>query len=68
MKYDPIPLPREHNELVMSIIMSTGMSKESVSSMSRCWGYLGVMFLSDISTADGIYLEQFTFDPKKNST
>jgi len=68
MKYDPIPLPREHDVLVMMIIMSTGMSQQWVSSLNRCWGYLGVLFLSDMSIADGNYLEQFTFDPHKNST
>ena len=68
MRYDPILSPREHDELVMNIIMATGMSKAWKASMNRCRGYLGVMFLSDMSTADGKYLEQFTFDPKENST
>jgi hypothetical protein len=68
MKYDIIPLPREHDVLVVTIIMSTGMSQQWVSSMNRCRGYLGVLFLSDMSTADGNYLEQFTFDPHENST
>jgi hypothetical protein len=52
----------------MNIIMLTGMSKAWKASMNRCRGYLGVMFLSDMSTADGKYLKQFTFDPKENST
>ncbi len=68
MKYDLIPLPREQDELVMSIIMLTGMSKEAKSSMNRCRGYLGVLFLLVLSTADGRHLEQFTLDPKENST
>jgi hypothetical protein len=53
---------------VMNIIMSTGMSKAWKLSMNRCRGYLGVIFLSDMSTADGKHLEQFTFDTKENST
>ena len=52
----------------MNIIMATGMSKAWKANINRCRGYLGVMFLSDMSTADGKYLEQFTFDPKENST
>jgi hypothetical protein len=68
MKYDPIPSPREYDELVMNIIMSTGKSKAWKASMNRCRGYLGIMFLSDMSTADSKHLEQFTFDHRENST
>ena len=32
---------------------------ESLKSLSRVRGYLGVMFLSDITTADGKHIEQF---------
>ena len=68
MKYDTIPFPRQHDKLVMEILMSTGMSKKGLSSLNRCRGYLGVMFLSDMCTADGKYLEQFVFDPEENTT
>ena len=57
MNYKQIPLPREHDKLIMNICMATSISKADMCSMNRCWGFLGVLFLSDMCTADGKYLE-----------
>ena len=66
MKYDKIPIPREHDQIIMQIIHATGMSKAAERSMNRCRVHLGAIFLSDITTADGRYLEQSTFNIKQN--
>ena len=47
----------------MEYAMSMGLDKEDLLSMSRVKGKLGVIFLSDMTTADGKHLEVFTFDP-----
>ena len=52
----------------MDIIIAAGMTKAEVCSLNRCRGFLGVIFLSDMSTADGKYLEKFVRDPQKNIT
>ena len=66
MKYDPIPIPREQDLAIMQIIHATGMSKSAEKSMNRCRVHIGAIFLSDLSSADGKYLEQFTFNIKQN--
>ena len=66
MKYDPIQFPREHDQVIMTIIHATGLSKSAEKSMNRCRVHIGAIFLLDLSTADGKYLEQFTFNVKEN--
>ena len=68
MKNEEIPYPRERDKVVMGIIIAAGMAKAEVRSLNRCRGFLGVIFLSDMSTADGKYLEKFVRDPQKNIT
>ena len=40
--------------------------KAAVQSLNRCRIYLGALFLSDIATADGKYLEQLTLEQTSN--
>jgi len=49
-------------------IVAENLTRAEIRSLNRCRGYLGVIFLSDMATADGKYLEQFVFDPQENST
>ena len=49
----------------MEYAMSMGLDKEDLLSVSRVKCKLGVIFLSDMTTADGKHLETFTFDPKE---
>jgi hypothetical protein len=49
----------------MEIFFTKDLSPATSSSLSRCRGFLKAIFLSDISTADGRYLEQFVFKPEK---
>ena len=62
LKYDELPLPRRGDVVVMEYAMSMGLDKEDLLSISRVKGKLGVIFLSDMTTADGRHLEQFAID------
>ena len=59
LRYTPIPLPRRRDYLIMNYAMSKGATKKDLSSMSRVRGLLCAIFVSDIVTADGKYLEEF---------
>ena len=47
----------------MEIILGKVSSSGEIQSISRCRGSLQCIFLSDLVTADGKYLECFVFDP-----
>jgi hypothetical protein len=63
MRYHCLPLPRERDQVIMEIILDGGFSTEEIKSLSRCRGMLQCIFLSDLVTADGRFLESFVFDP-----
>ena len=64
MAYSSIAPPRERDLVLMDIIASRDLDRETVLSLNRCRVYLEeAIFLSDISTADGKYLEDFVFNP-----
>ena len=65
LKYNELPLPRRGDVVVMEYAMSMGLDKEDFLSMSRVKGKVGVIFLSDMTTADGNHLEAFALDPKE---
>jgi hypothetical protein len=67
LKYDKLPTPRRGDVVIMELAMETGLEKEELMSMSRVKGKLGVIFLSDITTADGKYLEDFACNPQESS-
>ena len=52
----------------MDIIVAKKLNSAEICSLNRCRGFLGVIFLSDMATADGKYLEKFVFDPQENIT
>jgi hypothetical protein len=62
MERQPIPLPRERDQVVMELIVGKALAKHTIQSLSQCQGALEVIFLSDMTTADRRYLEQFVFD------
>ena len=47
----------------MELILGKVLDRKTIRSLSRCRGSLEIIFLSDMTTADGQYLEQFVFDP-----
>ncbi len=63
MAYPSIPLPRERDQVLMEIFHSLDLNQEIMLSLSRCQVSLESIFLSDITTADGRYLEDFVFNP-----
>jgi hypothetical protein len=68
MKFEEIPFPREKDILVMELIMERILSATAIQSLNRCRCYLSALFLSDITTADGKYLEQLAMIPCENGT
>jgi hypothetical protein len=63
MECQPIPLPRERDQVIMELIVGKALAKHTIWSLSQCQGALEVIFLLDMRKADGRYLEQFVFDP-----
>ena len=59
LTYTTIPLPQTGDYLIMEYAMSKGATKEDLLSISRVRGLLCAIFISDIVTADGKYLEEF---------
>ncbi len=58
LEYPTIPNPRERDQVVMELIFGKVTDKKTIRSLSRCRGSLEIIFLSDMATADGRYLEQ----------
>ena len=65
LKYSELPLPRRGDVVVMEYAMSMDLDREDILSMSRVKGKLGIIFLSDMMTADDKHLEFFALDPKE---
>jgi len=63
MECATIPIPRERDQVVMELIFGKVTDKRTIRSLIRCRGSLEIIFLSDMTTADGRYLEQFVFNP-----
>ena len=53
IEFDEIPFPRVHDVLVMSVLQEWTVNKEKLQRLNRCRCYLNVLFLSDITLADG---------------
>ncbi len=63
MAYPPIPFPRERDQVIVEIIFSHDLTFNMVKSLNRCRGAPETIFPSDITTADGRYLEHFICNP-----
>jgi len=63
MECATIPSPRERDQVAMELILEKVLNKKMIRSLSRCRGSLEIIFLSDMTTANGPYLEQFVFNP-----
>ncbi len=53
MDFTTIPLPRERDQVLMEIFFAEDLSPDTIRSLGRCRGTLEVIFLSDVTTADG---------------
>jgi hypothetical protein len=63
MKYPTILYPRERDQVIMELALGRASSPSEIASINRCQGMLQCIFLSDVVTADGRYLESFVFGP-----
>jgi hypothetical protein len=63
MAYPNIAFPWERDQVIMEIFLSANLSPEAIRSLGRCRVLLESIFLSDLTTADGKYLEDFVFIP-----
>ncbi len=63
MKYPTLPFLQERDQVIIEIILDNVSSMAEIQSLSQCWGMLQCIFLSDLVTADGRYLESFVFNP-----
>ena len=52
-----IPFPRERDQVIMEIVLERTSATAEIQSLNRCRGMLQCIFLSDLVTADGRYLE-----------
>jgi hypothetical protein len=68
MEFSIMSLPRERDQVLMEIFFVEVHSLETIRSLGRCRGALEDIILSDITTADGRYLEKFVFDPGSKNT
>ena len=59
LRYDEMTFPRRRDRIVMEMAMEMISDKNVLESIARVRGFLNVIFLSDIVTADGKFLEQF---------
>jgi hypothetical protein len=57
MNYPTVPHPRKWDQVIMEIIQTRDLTQECIQSLNRCRGKLEAIFLLDITTADGHYLE-----------
>ena len=63
MAYPSIASPRERDQVLMEIFHSLDLSQETMLSLSWCQVSMESIFLSDITTTDSRYLEDFVFNP-----
>jgi hypothetical protein len=63
MKFPTIAPPQESNKVIMDIVFEHHLNTIKVARLNRCRVSLQAIFLSDITTADGKYLEDFVFNP-----
>jgi hypothetical protein len=61
MAYPIIAIPRERDQVVMERFFSESLDAPTIRSLCRCRVALEVLFLSNITTSDGRYLEEFVF-------
>ena len=58
LQYKRQPLPRLNDSTIMSTLMKHNIQENILLWMNRCRNYLNVLFLSEICTADGKYIDR----------
>ncbi len=62
MAYPTISFPCKCNQVIVEIILSHDLNPTAIRGLNRCRVEMEPLFLLDIATADGKYLEHFVFD------
>jgi hypothetical protein len=62
MSYPMTLPPHERDQVIIEVIFSHDLDATTIKGLNRCRGSLEALFLSDITMADGEYLEHFAFD------
>lgn len=57
MEYDDIPMPRQGDTTIMQFLHDITLTDTELARVNRCRNYLHLLFLSDITTADGTKLD-----------
>ena len=63
MAFPTIPLPRKRDQVIMEIFYAEGVGPDTIRGLGQCRGALKAIFLSDITTAGGRYLQSFVVNP-----
>lgn len=58
LRYHRQPKPRQHDKTIMAVLMANNIPTHNMIKMNRCRNYLQVLFMSDICTADGKFIER----------
>ncbi len=58
LQYKRQTKPRQHDKTIMGFLMENNIPKGVMIKMNRCRNYLQVLFMSDICTADGKFIER----------
>jgi hypothetical protein len=66
MSFPTIKPPRERDRAIMDIIFSQNLDPTDITRINRCRIHLQAKFLSDVTTADGTYLEKFCIQPRRS--
>jgi len=61
--YPEMPLPRHRDELIIALFQRAGVTTEVLRSLNRCRIVWGMLFLSDITAANGRQLERKFLGP-----
>ena len=63
MSYPELPAPREQDQAIMNLVMSQVSDPAIITKLNRCRGSRKAIFLLDLVTADGRFLEHFAVHP-----
>jgi hypothetical protein len=58
LNYPAIPLPRDRDKVLISLALERGLRGDALRSFQRCRIACGLLFLSDMTTADGKYIDR----------
>ena len=62
LEYHVIPIPRVRDRVLMEFFMEHEKDVNVLKSLSRVRGWLNALFLSDIVTTDGKFIEKFAVE------